>query len=118
MVSKAGTFGNKVVAPPQAQPDTFSPDSYWWLFRRLMDSVKGDPVNSLPGHYPNRNRKVRAAFDQLEQEFEAEVPDVMRKAVETRETDHEAAAHILAEFSERCINRVVAAIHKLLMELD
>ena len=26
MVSNAGTFGNKVVAPPQAEPDTFSPD--------------------------------------------------------------------------------------------
>jgi secernin len=107
-----------VVAPPQAQPDMFSPDSYWWLFRRLMDNVKGDPVRSLPGNYPIRNREVRAAFDGLEQEFEAEVPDVMRKAIETRETNHEAAAHILDEFSERCVNKVVATIHELLTELD
>jgi hypothetical protein len=82
-----------------------------------MDSVKGDPVNSLPGHYPNRNRKVRAAFDTLEQEFEAEVPDVMRKAVEAREADPEAAAHILDEFSERCVNRVVTSLHGLLKEV-
>jgi secernin len=106
-----------MVAPPQAEPDTFSPDSYWWLFRRLMDNVKGDPVNSLPGRYPIRNRRVRMAFDLLEQEFEAEVPDVMRRAIETRESDHEAAAHILDEFSERCVDKVVATTRELLTEL-
>jgi secernin len=118
MVSNVGTFGKKVVAPPEAQADTFSPDSYWWLFRRLMDIVKGDPINSLPGRYPARNRRVRTAFDRLEREFEAEVPDVMRKVIETRETDYEAETHILDEFSERCVNKVVAAIRELLTELD
>jgi secernin len=118
MVSKAGTFGDKVVAPPQAEPDTFSPDSYWWLFRQLMDNVKGDPIHSVPGRYPVRNRRVRAAFDQLEREFEAEVPDVMRKAIAMRETDPEAAANILDAFSERCVDRVVAAIRELLTEFD
>lgn len=116
IVSHAGTFGDKVVAPPQAEPDTFSPDSYWWLFRRLMDNVKGDPIHSLPGCYPARNRKVRTAFDRLEQEFEAEVPDIVRKAIKIRETDDEAAAHILDEFSQRCVDKVVAAIHELLAE--
>jgi hypothetical protein len=57
-------------------------------------------------------------FDGLEREFEAELPDIMRKAVETRETDPETAARILDEFSERCVNKVVAAIHALLAELD
>jgi secernin len=118
IVSNPGTFGDKVVPPPQAEPDSFSPDSYWWLFRRLMDNVKGDTVNSLPGHYPVRNRRVRTAFDRLESEFEAEVPDVMQKAIETRETDQEAAAQILDEFSERCVDEVVATIHKLLTEID
>jgi hypothetical protein len=83
-----------------------------------MDNVKGDPVNSLPGHYPNRNRRVRAAFDTLEGEFEAEVTDVMRRAIETRETDPRAAAHILDEFSERCVDKVVAAVRELLREVD
>jgi secernin len=118
IVSKVGTFGDKVMAPPEAEPDTFSPDSYWWLFRRLMDSVKGDPIYSLPGCYPERNRKVRIMFDRLEGEFEAEVPDVMRKAIETRETDPEAAAHILDAFSERCVNKAVAAVRELLAEIE
>jgi hypothetical protein len=83
-----------------------------------MDSVKGDPINSLPGRYPARNREVRAAFDRLEQDFEAEVPEVIRKAIETRETDQEGASHILDEFSEGCVDKVVAAIRELLTELD
>ncbi len=83
-----------------------------------MDNVKGDSVNSLPGHYAVRNREVRLAFDILEREFEAEVPDVMRKAVETKETDHEAAAHILDEFSEGCVNKLLAAIRELLPEFN
>ena len=82
-----------------------------------MDTVKGDPVNSLPEQSPNRNRRVREAFDTLEREFRAEVPEVMRKAVEAREADQEAAARILDEFSERCVNRVVTSIHGLLKEL-
>ena len=118
MVSSAGTFGDKVVAPPLAEPDTFSPDSYWWLFRRLMDNVKGDPVHSLPGCYPVRNRRVRTVFDGLEREFEAELPDVMRRAIETGETDQEAAADTLDEFSERCVDKVVAAIRELLTEFN
>ena len=117
MVSNAGTFGNKVMAPPQAQPDTFSSESYWWLFRQLMDNVKGDPVNSLPDHYPVRNSRVRTVFDALEQEFEAELPNVMREAIETRETDLEAAAHILDDFSERSVDKVLAASRELLTEL-
>ena len=83
-----------------------------------MDKVKGDPINSVPGHYPLQNRRVRTAFDRLEQEFEAEVPEVMQKAVEKRETDHESAGRILDEFSERCVNKVVAAIRELLTEFD
>jgi secernin len=118
MVSNAGTFGDKVVAPPQAEPDTFSHDSYWWLFRRLMDTAKGDPIHSVPGCYPERNPRVRAAFDPLEGVFEAELPDVIRKAVKRRETDPKAAADILDEFSERCVDKVVSAIRELMTEFD
>ena len=83
-----------------------------------MDNVKGDSMNSLPGRYPDRNRNVRTVFDGLEQEFEAEIPDVMREAIEMRETDHEATAHILDAFSERCVDKVVMAIRELLTQLD
>jgi hypothetical protein len=83
-----------------------------------MDNVKGDPIHSVPGRYADRNPKVRAAFDQLEREFESELPNVIRKAIEKRETDPEAAAHILDGFSERCVNKVVAAVRELLSGSD
>jgi hypothetical protein len=40
----------------------------------------------------------------------------VRKATEMRETDHEAVAQILDEFSERCVNKVVGTIDELLTE--
>src|SRR5688572_25246445 len=50
LVSKAGTLGKQVTPPSEVMADTFSPDSYWWLFRQLHDRVKGDPIKSYPNH--------------------------------------------------------------------
>ncbi len=108
IVSQAGAAGMRVVPPPLAIADSFAPDSYWWLFRQLMDWAKGDPVAARPGYYPRRNQLVRARFDALEQEFAAEVPEVWRQYRATGQ------ARILDEYSERCVARVVAALHQLL----
>jgi secernin len=115
-VSLAGTFGKKVVPPPDAGEDRFAPGSYWWLFRRLEDCVKGDPIRSLPGCYPMRNPQVRARFDPLEQEFEAEIPRVMEKAVTWRKSDPEAAVSLLDEFTESCVQKVILSVEDLLRE--
>jgi secernin len=112
IVSQAGAAGKQVIPPPQATVDTFAPTSYWWLFRQLMDSVKGDPIVARPGCYPQRNQIVRARFDQLEQEFAAEVPEVWQRYVQASD------AHILDRFTERCVERVMAALQGLLNELD
>lgn len=110
IVTRAGVFGRRLAPADAAVPDAFSARSYWWLFRALMDRVKGDPTGSLPGLYPARNQVVRARFDVLEQEFEAETPGVLRRAVE-----HPAArASILDEFSGRCVERVLAVLRDLL----
>ncbi len=111
IVSRAGTFGQRVVPPPEAEEDRFSPDSYWWLFRRLLDRVKGDPVRSLPGYYPARNPVVRERFDALEQAFEAQVPPITAKA---RQQDGTVIPDVLDDFSARCVTQVVETIHDLL----
>jgi hypothetical protein len=111
IVLQAGTAGKQVIAPPQAMADTFAPTSYWWLFRQLMDCVKGDAIVAQPGYYPYRNQIVRARFDQLEQEFAAEVPEIWRRYVEAGD------AHILDGFTEGCVERVVMALEGLLTEL-
>ena len=118
IVSRAGTFGKRVVPPDQAREDEFSPDSYWWLFRRLMDAVKGDPVRSLPDHYTSRNRMVRERFDALEQAFMAQVPAVVQQAAALIETNRSAAADILDAFTSRCLQTTLTALKDLLRTFD
>lgn len=112
LVTNPGSFGKRVVAANLAVEDTFSAQSYWWLFRDLMDRVKGHPITSLPGLYPTRNQLVRAQFDALEQEFEIETPSVVRQALAA---DHpETRACILDEFTERCVHKVITMLQELL----
>jgi secernin len=113
IVSSAGGMGKQVIPANQAGEDTFSPASYWWLFRQLNDRVKGDAIKSLPGYYPQRNRQVRARFDALEQEFSAQLPQVMARAAENRQNPLEVA-RILDQFSAACVDKVLAAIEDLL----
>jgi secernin len=112
IVAQAGAAGKQIIAPPHAAVDTFAPTSYWWLFRQLMDTVKGDPIAARPGYYPHRNQIVRARFDQLEQEFAAEVPEIWHRSVGAGD------AHILDRFTEQCVERVVTALQGLLNELN
>jgi secernin len=116
IVSRPGTFGKKVVQAPQAGEDRFASDSYWWLFRRLEDCVKGDSIRSLPDYYPRRNPQVRARFDLLEKGFEAEIPRLVERAAALRSSDPVAAAHILDEFTEACVSSVLLAVEDLLRE--
>jgi secernin len=113
VVTKAGTSGKTVVPPAQAAVDTFSPASYWWRFKCLMDQVKGGDGRSRPGHYLRKNRLVRAQFDRLEAAFAAELPDVLSEAVDQ---SGRPAGHILADFTGRCVDRVVAVLDELLVK--
>lgn len=114
IISRAGKLGKQVTPANQAGEDRFSPDSYWWLFRRLNDHVKGDAVKSLPGCYPERNPLVRARFDRLEQEFAAQLPGVTGRAAALHESKPEEMASILDEFSASCVVQVLAALEDLL----
>ena len=116
-VSRAGTFGKGVVPPHTAGEDTFSPDSYWWLFRRLLDTVKGDETGSRPGYYEARQRVVRAKFDVLERAFADDVPGIVRQAAAARDRDSVAAARVLDEFTAECVGQVTATLDELLHEL-
>jgi secernin len=117
IVSQAGRYGKRLTAPPQAEADTFSPESYWWRFRQLLDQVKGDPIHSLPHHYPERNALVRARFDRLEQEFMAALPAVLAAATALKANGTETVAAILAEFTAHCVRQVLATLDTLLEEL-
>jgi secernin len=115
IVSAAGTFGKRVAPPPEIVEDEFSAESYWWLFRRLMDSVKGGPVGSKPGLYPARNQMVRQRFDALEAEFAAQLPQVVTSAVND---DGVVKAAALDDFTAACVERVVETTRDLLATFD
>jgi secernin len=116
IVSHAGTFGKQVIPPSAAGEDHFSPDSYWWLFRRLNDQVKGAAIESRPNTYLSRNPLVRSRFDALEQEFAGALPEVLQAAREASAAGREEVAQILDGFSESCVDKVVGALHEFLSE--
>jgi secernin len=117
-VSNAGRLGKRVIPPPEVAEDSFSSDSYWWLFKHLMDLVKGDPMTSLPNHYQIKNRIVRAKFNPLEQEFATSLPRVLGEARKAKEANDKAVAHILDEFTESCVNKVLTIIKELIEEFS
>src|SRR4051794_29473827 len=118
IVSQAGTAGKRVAQPHTVGEDTFAPESYWWLFRQLLDGVKGDPIGSRPGYYERRQHIVRARFDALEQAFATEVPQVVQQAVALHERDRIAAAAMLDDFTATCVRQVTTTLSDLLAEVD
>jgi secernin len=118
IVSRAGTAGKRVIPPADAKEDAFAPDSYWWLFRRLLDKAKGDPINSIPGHYARNNRIVRARFDALESSFAQQLPQVLVTAAEQRKTTGSNVARVLDQFTADCVSQIVDVLCELIAELD
>ena len=46
ILSAAGAFGKKEAPPPSATPDSSAAGSYWWMFRDLLDLIKGDELGT------------------------------------------------------------------------
>ena len=106
IVTSAGVLGNRDVAPSKVGRDTFSPQSYWWLFRDLSDKVSADRKARGPA--------VRAAFDALEKEFASGLAPVVQKAVRLRQAaQHAQAARALDAYSDQCLQKVLAQLHAL-----
>jgi secernin len=117
-VTRAGTAGKTVTPAPEAKEDAFDADSYWWLFRRLIDKVKGDPVKSLPGYYERNNPIVRERFDALEGAFARRLPEVLDEAARQRENKDGNSSRVLDEFTADCVSQAISELHELLTELD
>ena len=110
IVSTAGTYGSRNERPSKTERDKFSDQSYWWLFRDLSDKVRADQEARGP--------VVRKTFDALEREFEAGVPDVIKKAARLRKDGQAAkAAAILDEYTARCVRKVLVRVNKLRAEM-
>ncbi len=105
-VSRAGAHGSLVVDPATAARDTFSEDSYWWVFRDLCDAVNVSRDERQP--------VARAAFDSLEAAFASELPGVVAEAARLRRAGARAkAAETLGGFSARCVERALGKAREL-----
>jgi CubicO group peptidase (beta-lactamase class C family)/dipeptidase len=105
-ISKAGTAGTEISAPSRADKDTFDQDSYWWIFRDLADTVNRDRPGRLP--------VVRAAFDELEKDFEEGLDDLLDRAHRLRQQGLTAeAGEILDDYSRSCVNRALKEANTL-----
>jgi secernin len=113
IVSKTGRVDKRVMPADQAFEDSFNSNSYWWLFRQLNDWIKGDPIDSLPGCYFERNTQVRARFNSLEEAFSNQLPEIMKQAIEVKKQSPGEMANILDRFTDACVHQVLDAIQDL-----
>ncbi len=114
-VSRAGREGKRVTPPPEARPDAPASGSYWWLFRTLLDVVKG---NETGDRYHERQPLVRARFDELEQAFADEAARVEAEALAAKRRGHgDEVSRILGAFTGRCVERAAATASELIETL-
>lgn len=116
----AGTVPESFATPatalsrPEDAPEAgYDPRSYWWRFRRLLDTVKG---GEMAWDFADRQPLVRRAFDPLERRWAQELPDVRRRAREAGEG--EARAAILADFTGRCAQEALDVLEDLIEEFE
>jgi secernin len=109
-LTRAGTAGPG--RPDRVPLDDYADGSYWWRFKRLLETVKGGE----PGWtFDERREVVRAAFDPLEERWAAELPDVEKRALAWRD-EHapDRAAAELGAFTEACVREAGDALDRLL----
>lgn len=111
ILSNVGTAGKQIIPPPDAQEDSYSNKSYWWIFRDLLDCVKGDELGTK---YTTRHKVVRAAFDKLELEWYSKVETVEAEAVALRKNgEKERAAKLLSSFTMKCLEEAIAEVNRV-----
>ena len=104
VLTTAGLEGKTVTAPPQAKRDAFSEKSYWWLFRDLLDTIKGDETGA---EFSKRQRIARTAFNRLEQNWMVGSKEVEKQAVLQENTA------ILDGFTKHCVDQALATVNRL-----
>jgi secernin len=99
--------------PEDAAEDGYDRRSYWWRFRRLLDTVKGD--EEMAWHFADRQPIVRQAFDALERRWTHELPGVRKQALDHRAAgDETACAVLLARFTDACAREALDVLDDLL----
>ena len=104
VLTTAGAEGKSVTPPPEAKPDRFAEKSYWWLFRDLLDRIKGDETGA---EFSQRQPIARAAFDRLEKKWTARCSGVEQQAIAGKNPA------VLDDFTASCVEEAVAEANRL-----
>lgn len=111
MLSTAGQTGKTVTAPPLAKRDKFSEDSYWWLFRDLLDKIKGDATGT---EFSKRQPMARTAFDRLERKWMDQCKQVEQRSVEQMKLGKTVdASRTLDAFTKKCVEEAVVTVNRM-----
>lgn len=111
IVSKAGTAGKFVIAPTQAPIDQYSSDSYWWLFRKLLDRIKLDEIGSA---FKANQPKAREIFDPIERKAMARMNEVEKQSSNLANAGKKKESiEVLRDFERGNVEEVLNAIRKL-----
>ncbi len=108
-LTTAGRRGKSVTPPHRAQPDSFSSKSYWWLFRDLLDAIKGDDTGTA---FAKRQPLARATFNRLEQKWLAECQAVEQESIRQKSSSP------LDRFTSRCVDEALESLKRLRQSLD
>ncbi len=111
VVSKAGTASREVTHPTEATKDEYEDGSYWWEFKRLLETAKADEY----GRDFKMNQKIiRSRFDELEKKFQNQANDRETKARELYDEGRvEEGKDMLASFTESCVSEVRREIDRM-----
>ena len=110
-MTRAGRQGKTVTRPDRAKRDTFSKKSYWWLFRDLLDRIKGDDTGT---QFRKRQPMVRNAFDQLERQWLQESSRTEQHAIKERKSGKAAEANKrLDDFTDSCVEAALETVKML-----
>ncbi|MFP6770498.1 MAG: hypothetical protein VB859_20150, partial [Planctomycetaceae bacterium] len=108
-LTTAGRRGKTITPPPQAKADQFSRKSYWWLFRDLLDAIKGDETGT---EFASRQPLARTTFDRLEQKWLARSGEVDQEAIRRKSSEP------LEQFTRECFDEAVDAVKRLRKSID
>lgn len=116
VVSKAGTATREIVHPTAVSEDEAKAGSYWWEFKRLLDTMKGDDHGR---DFETSQKIVRSRFDELESKFRHQAVDREAKARELYDRGrNEEGKDMLASFTETCLSDVRAEIDRVIQMLS
>ncbi len=111
VVSRAGRAGRFVRSATDSPSDAFSPDSYWWAFRELLNKVKRDEFGSA---FEERQPKVRRAFDVIERDAMRRARGVERRAARLIRAGRDGEAkEALRAFEARNVERALTEAIRL-----